>query len=252
MDGYRKIVKSAGRVFAVLEYFAEITRPASAVEIRTHLNLPASSTSALLGSLVDLGYLHYDPRRRVYHPTIRVGFLGDGVQAGGSMRRLLEDLKQETRQLVVLGTRCQLNAQYIQVVRASHSRPVRRGTLAPLARTAVGLALMSKLADPDISRLATRINAAERPEQRVPSSRLIETIHAVREDGFSFCYGQVTPGVGAIGMPLPSSDDQPTIVLAVSGSGERFVEQRDDIVVAMRERIQRYGQELKANSVGLS
>ena len=252
MEGQRKIVKSAGRVFAVLEYFAENMRPASAVEIRAHLGLPASSASALLGSLVDLGYLHYDPRRRVYHPTIRVGFLGDGVQASASMRRLLEDLKQETRQLVVLGARCQLNAQYIQVVRASHSRPVRRGTLAPLTRTAVGLVLMSKLADPDISKLVTRINAAERPEQRIPASRLIEKIHAVREDGFSFCYGQVTPGVGAIGMLLPLSDDQPPIVLAVSGSGERFVEQRDDIVGAMRERIQHYGRELGVGPAGLN
>lgn len=252
MDGHRKIVKSAGRVFAVLEYFAEIMRPASAVEIRTHLDLPASSTSALLGSLVDLGYLHYDPRRRVYQPTIRVGFLGDGARTGGSLRSLLEDLKHQTRQLVVLGARCQLNAQYIQVVRASHSRPVRRGTLAPLTRTAVGLVLMSKIADPDISKLVTRINAAERPERRVPSSRLIEEIHAVREDGFAFCYGQVTPGVGAIGMPLPSPDDQPPIVLAVSGSGERFVEQRNDIVGAMRERIERYGHELRAGEASLS
>ena len=102
MDGHRKIVKSAGRVFAVLEYFAEIARPASAVEICTRLDLPASSTSALLGSLVDLGYLHYDPRRRVYHPTIRVGFLGDWIQAGGLDALLLEDLKQQTHQLVVL------------------------------------------------------------------------------------------------------------------------------------------------------
>lgn len=252
MDGHRKIVKSAGRVFAVLEYFADVMRPASAVEIRTHLGLPASSTSALLGSLVDLGYLHYDPRRRVYHPTIRVGFLGDWVEAGGSMRRLLEDLKRETHQLVVLGARCQLNAQYIQVVRASHSRPVRCGTLAPLTRTAVGLVLMSKLADADIGRLVTRINAAETPGQRVPRSQLIDKIHAVREDGFAFCYGQVTPGVGAVGMPLPSSHDQPPIVLAVSGSGERFVEQRDDIVGAMRERIQRYGQDLRASPGSLS
>jgi DNA-binding IclR family transcriptional regulator len=252
MTGQSKIVKSAGRVFAILEYFAEIMRPANAVEIRAHLGLPASSASAILGSLVGLGYLHYDPRRRVYWPTIRVGFLGDWIQTGGPTRLLLEDLRRQTHQLVVLGARCRLNAQYIQVVRASHSRPVRSGTLAPLTRTAVGLVLMSKLADPDVSRLVTRINVAERPEQRIPVSQLIEQIHAVRENGFSFCYGQVTPEVGAVGMPLPSTHDQPPIVLAVSGSGQRFVEQRDDIIGAMRERIQRYGQELRESPVSLN
>ena len=111
---------------------------------------------------------------------------------------------------------------------------------------------MSKLADPEIGRLVTRINAAEIPEQRVPATQLIEKIHAVRQTGFSFCYGQVTPEVGAVGMSLPSTHDQPPIVLAVSGSGRRFIEQRDDIVGAMRERIQRYGRELRASASSLS
>ena len=39
MDGHRKIVKSAGRVFAVLEYFAEIMRPASAVVTRKRVDV---------------------------------------------------------------------------------------------------------------------------------------------------------------------------------------------------------------------
>jgi DNA-binding IclR family transcriptional regulator len=111
---------------------------------------------------------------------------------------------------------------------------------------------MSKLADPEIGRLVTRINAAETPKQHIRPPQLIDKIHAVREDGFAFCYGQVTPGVGAIGMPLPSSHHQPPVVLAVSGSGRRFVEQRDDIVEAMRERIQRYSQNLKVSASSLN
>ncbi|MBX9841752.1 MAG: helix-turn-helix domain-containing protein [Xanthobacteraceae bacterium] len=241
MEMDSKIVKSAGRVLAILEFFDEIMRPAGAAEVRAHIGLPASSTSALLGSLARLGYLHYDTRSRLYCPTLRVGLLGDWVQNGGAMRSLLEDLNRQTGQLVVLGARCQLSAQYIQVVRASHSRPVRRGTLAPLTRTAVGWVLMSKLNDNEIIRLVTRVNADEAPDRRVLPSQLLERIHAVRGDGYAYCFGQVTPGVGAIGMPLPATADEPPVVLAVSGSGSGFVEQRDDIVAMMRERVDRYG-----------
>lgn len=238
----RKVVKSAGRVLAILEYFDEIMRPAGAAEVRAHLGLPASSTSALLSSLAGLGYLHYDTRRRLYCPTLRVGLLGDWVQKGGAMQSLLEDLNHQTGQLVVLGARCRLSAQYIHVVRTSDSRPLRRGTMAPLTRTAVGWMLMSKLNDNEIIRLITRINADEAPDQRVAPSKLFEEINAVRQSGFAYCYGQVTPGVGAISMPLPARGNEPPVVLAVSGSGPRFVEQRDEIVARMRERVHRYAQ----------
>ena len=76
-----------------------------------------------------------------------------------------------------------------------------------------------------------------------PPEGLLETsdeIHAVRQQGFAYCYGRVTPGVGAISMSLPGSADEPAVVLAVSGSGTHFIEQRDEIAAAMRERIDRY------------
>jgi DNA-binding IclR family transcriptional regulator len=235
-----KIVKSAGRVLAILEYFDQVMRPASATEVRAHLQLPASSASALLGSLVGLGYLHYDARTRRYSLTLRAGLLGDWIQSRGAVQGLLEDLSRQTRQLVVLGARCELNAQYIQVVRSTESRQLRRGTLAPLTRTAVGWALMSKLNDTEIIRLVTRVNADEVPSKRVSPSKLVDEIHAVRQQGFAYCYGRVTPGVGAISMSLPGSADEPAVVLAVSGSGTHFIEQRDEIAAAMRERIDRY------------
>lgn len=237
-----KVVKSAGRALAILEFFDEIVGSATAVEVREALGLPASSASALLGSLVSLGYLHYDPRRRRYRPTLRVGLLGEGVRTRGlsdDVRSMMESLTQQTGQLVVLGARCQLKAQYIKVVRAAGSRPVKRGTLAPLTRTAVGWMLMSELDDSSILRIATRINAAD-PERKVSPAWLLAQIAEVREAGFAYCFGQVTEGVGAISMPIPADANEPPIVLAVSGSGERFVEQKHDLLVAMRSHVASY------------
>jgi DNA-binding IclR family transcriptional regulator len=234
-----KVVKSASRCLAILEFFDEIVRPASAAEIREALGLPASSASALLGSLVTLGYLHYDPRRRDYRQTPRAGLLGEGARIrgfSGQVRAMLESLTQQTGQLVVLGARCQLNAQYIQVIRAAGSRPVKRGALAPLTRPAVGWMLMSELDDASILRIAMRFNAAE-PERKVSPTWLLAQIAEVRESGFAYCFGHVTEGVGAISVRMPAASDEALIVLAVSGSGQRFVEQKHDIVAAMRSHV---------------
>jgi DNA-binding IclR family transcriptional regulator len=237
-----KVVKSAGRALAILEFLDEIGRPATATEVRAALGFPASSASALLGSLVELGYLHYDRSRRNYRPTLRVGLLGDRSRnqgLAGHVQPMLEDITRRTGQLVVLGARCRLNAQYIQVVRASGSRPLRRGTLAPLTRTAVGWMLMSRLNNDDILRIVTRLNAAE-SRSRVSPAGLLSQIAEVRESGFAYCFGQVTQNVGAISMSLPTATGEPPIVFAVSGSGQRFVEQRHDIVAIMRNGMEQY------------
>jgi DNA-binding IclR family transcriptional regulator len=152
---------------------------------------------------------------------------------------MLEDITRQTGQLVVLGARCHLNAQYIQVVRATGSRPLRRGTLAPLTRTAVGWMLMSRLNDADILRIVTRLNAAETGSRISPAGLLAE-IAEVRESGFAYCFGQVTRGVGAISMSLPTATGEPPVVFAVSGSGQRFVEQKHDIVAVMRNCMKEY------------
>ena len=57
-------VKSAARVFEVLEYFDRIRRAATVMEIARTLDYPQSSTSVLLRSMVELGYLEQDPARR--------------------------------------------------------------------------------------------------------------------------------------------------------------------------------------------
>ena len=113
-------------------------------------------------------------------------------------------------------------------------------TLAPLTRTAVGWVLISKLSDPQATRLITRVNSEGPAGQRISLSWLKNQVQEVRDTGYAFCYGHVTPGVGAIGMPLPTANGDPPVVLAVSGAGPDFVAQKEDIVVAMRSHVDRY------------
>ena len=60
------VVKSAGRVLQILEFFDDVRREASVIEICTTLGYPQSSTSALLHSLVVMGFLSYNPATRAW------------------------------------------------------------------------------------------------------------------------------------------------------------------------------------------
>ena len=57
-------VKSARRVFDVLEFFEEHQQAASVLEVASALKFPQSSTSALMRTMTAFGYLHYDTSRR--------------------------------------------------------------------------------------------------------------------------------------------------------------------------------------------
>ncbi len=74
------VIKSARRVFEVLEYFDDVRRPASLHDIVSHFGYPLSSGYSLLKSIVAMGYLDYDKASRTYMPTMRVATLGHWVQ----------------------------------------------------------------------------------------------------------------------------------------------------------------------------
>ncbi len=63
------VVKSAGRVLEVFEFFAHRHAPATVSEVTAAPGFPLSSTSVLLKSLRSLGYLDHDARTERYLPS---------------------------------------------------------------------------------------------------------------------------------------------------------------------------------------
>src|SRR5690606_35115741 len=76
-----ELSRSIKRTLEVLEFFDAEHPAVSVSEISRALGYPQSSTSILLKSLMELGYLHYDKVTRTYRPTARVALLGRNVQS---------------------------------------------------------------------------------------------------------------------------------------------------------------------------
>ncbi len=128
-----KMVKSAGRVLEVFEYFDANRQHASVMDVSRALNYPQSSTSELLRCLTSLGYLSYDALRRAYKPTARVAILGAWVEPElfrrGHLLSLMDALSERAGKAVVLATTVGLAVRYIHVIEAARHRPAPQGAL---------------------------------------------------------------------------------------------------------------------------
>lgn len=237
-------VKSARRVFEVLEYFDEHQQAATVIDVANKLGYPQSSTSALMRTMRDLGYLHYDGSERTYVPTARVALMGQWINnpyyRDGHLRALMQDLSQRTGETILLAARNGLYAQYVHVVQASVAMRlfVPNGTLRPLAQTAAGLMLLSSYSDAEVGRIVKRINADPSHSQgSLDPDTVLRAVQEVREQGYSFSLGLLRPSTGAVAMLLPVPPGAPPLVLTVAGVIEEVRINKERIVQMMRSLI---------------
>lgn len=240
--------KSARRGFEILELFEKLRRPAPVSLIARSLGYPQSSTSVLLKTLRELGYLSYDPEERVYAPTMRVALLGAWVQVGNFGRanilELLSEVHRSTGETTILATQNGLQAQYVHVLETD--APLRLvykpGTLRPLCRVAAGLAILAQYDDATISRLVRNINAtAATPEEREDVRAVLREVARTRRDGHAYKANGVVLGMGSVALRLPVTDGfGNALVASVSAPVGRLRERRKEIVAALRRAVSLY------------
>lgn len=231
-----KLVKSAGRVLEILEFFDDFQRPATVMEVAVALGYPQSSTSALLRSLVATGYLTFDSAKRTYITSSRVALLGSWLNspffAEGVLISLMKDLNELTGDTVVLATRNGLYAQYIHVIQATSPARLHLtlGTVRPLAASGAGYAILSTMSDAEVTRIVMRINA-EAPEGQplIKVRELLAELAQVRARGYAFTVDKVTRGGGIMAVPLPRMSGQPLMVIGVGGISEVMSQRESEL-----------------------
>jgi DNA-binding IclR family transcriptional regulator len=238
-------IKTAKRIFEVLEYFEDVKRPISLKEVSTKCDYPTSSAAALLKSMVTLGYLFYDSYNRTYLPTMRIaqmgGWLNTGLFGDSAILALVDDVHQELDELVSISTQSDLHAQYIHCLQTSKRLrfEVKPGEVRPLAISGIGRTLLSGHTDVEIERLVRRINATCPPEERIDLNALMKIINGIRRDGYMFSKHIVVQDAGVIAVLLPKRDFGRDLVLGVGGPVSRLEERQEEILACIRRGIAR-------------
>lgn len=237
-------VKSARRVFEILEQFAQEQRPLSVIDVARNCNYPQSSASALLRTMTEMGYLHYDRRARLYEPTPRlpllVSWIGRRLFREDRVLQLMGDLSDATGQTIILGAENGLKIRYIHVIEATG--PLRlhavSGVLRPYATSALGLALLSTYEDRRVERLIRRINAeSEDSARHVSITDLLARLDDIRRDGFAISLGGVVRGGGALATVLPERVNGRPLAVAIASAEAIVTANRETWTQIMRDAI---------------
>jgi DNA-binding IclR family transcriptional regulator len=240
-----KPIKTSQRVFEILEAFETEQRPMALKDFTRCFGYPASSASALLKSLVMLGYLDYDRFSRTYMPTMRMASLGTWVQRAlfgqnEEVLRLMQRLSEAYGETVTLSAQSDLYVQYVYLIPSRlpiwYAVPI--GTIRPIARSGSGWAMLGVRTDEEIVNLVRRINFHEPdPARKVSLSELMRHVEQGRRDGYVFNKNTLEPGAGGICMVLPERRFGRLFALAVSGPVERLEEKEAEVVASLRAGI---------------
>lgn len=233
-------VKSAARVLDIFEFFYHFRQPARGVDVATFLELPKSSTNVLLKTLVDSGYLTFNPKAKTYFLSFRLVRFGNWLSSFyfGPQRliSMLDDLQIKCGECVALSVRNDLDMQFVTVLPAPGLPFVfAEGRKWPIVSSTIGAALLMTLEDDEVFQIAWKTHRDKpRKEREAATDEILRMTRAFRSQGYAVT--RFRPNVEdtiTIALPLPKASSDVPIILSVGGHKSRIAPREQELVSLM-------------------
>jgi DNA-binding IclR family transcriptional regulator len=245
----KSVVKSAHRALQVFLFLAEYHRPATASDIAVNRDFPRSSTSMLLRSLVELGYLRYCSKTRRYSPSIRLSFLvagwqPEGVESASAILAVMQQLNRETGECVTLAEQYRHHVRYIYVVQSTGPEKmhyVPHGTLRPIVSTASGQMLLTLKSDRELKAIVHRARSQQESiDYGISLEEVVVAVQRWRSLGYAYTSRLIddthtrTYQLAAL---LSKRGDNPPLSIGITSHGNRLVDRQHQIVTRLLELV---------------
>jgi IclR family KDG regulon transcriptional repressor len=214
-------VKSAARALAILELFQRERGPLSSLTVAATFDWPLPSTHALLKTLVDCGYLIFEPQRRVYFSSPRVAGLTVSIPPDffeeSPALDIMYGLSGATGLDVTLAIQSDLHVQLLCGAQGAESAAMQCSARAPerVVDCSAGLILLAGLPDKIVDRICRRINIACQDSRRIDPDAVAGRIRQIRSDGYCLIEHVSEPPFGEISMRLPATQSGKVFALTL-------------------------------------
>jgi DNA-binding IclR family transcriptional regulator len=215
------IVRQAANVLEIMEFFAQMKKPATLAEIADHFGWPRSSTFNLLATLSDKGYLYEPQRRGGYYPTPRWLAMARQVSEVEPLpswtHALVSDLSAETGETASIVAPSGVMAVFIDVVesQAAIRYFATIGHRIPIHASASGRALLLQYSKEERDALYRKIEFRQYgPSTPISIEGVENELRRSIERGYCVSFGDYSRDLAGAAIPLPVGDRRLSIVVA--------------------------------------
>ena len=220
-------VTAVGRVLDILDAFQRVQKPLSLTELAEITAIPKSSCHAIVATLIARGYVYSLTRPRALYPTRRLLDVARDIHAHDPFVEndipMLEQLRDNTQETVILGKRQGSAIIYLQVFESLHSirYSSKSGEFKPLHSSAIGKALLGSLKEAELrDQLLGRDLMSITQNTITEPDALIFDILESRKRGYFVTRGENVPDVSAVSAFLNVNSE--TLAVAVAGPSHRM------------------------------
>jgi DNA-binding IclR family transcriptional regulator len=225
---------------ALFEIFARERRELSKSEVARLLDVPESSSSDLLTTLQDLGFLARTPSTRRFYPTSRLLTVAQEIEQNDVLGTFAAEATSQLAQRSGETACCAVLAgERIKVVGVGEGRHRLRYVLGvgdnfSIHGTAIGKALLSGLEDTEMGRRLRLKPLSRLTKNTKVNPREVEAdVRMGRERGWQSAQDEGTIGVSSLAVAGLIGDQ--VVGLGIIGPTERIVPARDELAELLLE-----------------
>jgi DNA-binding IclR family transcriptional regulator len=205
----RQFVTALARGLEVLRCFEPGDRHLGNQDIAERTGLPKPTVSRLTYTLTRMGYLYHNAKLGKYQlgtGVLSLGFsLLSNLEVLKIARPLMQDLADHSHSHVSIGTRDRLSMLLLDSrdhAEATVSLPREPGTRLPLARTAMGRALLCGLPEPEREKIMDNIRQQDPANWPQLKNWIEQALRDYQDRGFCLSIGQWRSDVNAVAVPM--------------------------------------------------
>ena len=236
-------VKSAVRVMHILELLGRWRSARTHMQIAEELNIPKSSLTQVLKTLVRHDFIEFDPNTRGYLLGTAIHDIAVGARSTKQLMNVagtvLEWLTQQTGESSALNMR-EGDQHRVAATVLSQQRIVahlKLGDKAPLHATSGGQVMLAFLPKNELEGYLSRAPFERFAKNSLLSAQAVrEKLELIRAAGFATVVDEFTPKIGGVARPIFDKNKNVLASLSITVPSERLSEELKETALVALEK----------------